>query len=152
MLDRLDRRILSLLQENGRMSNLELSEKVGLSPTPCLRRTKRLEEDGVIKGYTAILDEKACGLPLSVFVSIRLTQQNQEQIAEFEKAVASWNEVTECYLMTGSRDYLLHIFAEGIEGYERFLKQKMTRLKCIQSVETNFTMSTIKRRIGLPPL
>jgi Lrp/AsnC family leucine-responsive transcriptional regulator len=152
MLDRLDRRILSLLQESGRMSNLELSEKIGLSPTPCLRRTKRLEDDGIIKGYAAILDEKACGLPLSVFVSIRLTQQSQEQIAEFERAVASWNEVTECYLMTGSRDYLLHIFAEGVEGYERFLKQKVTRLKCIQSVETNFAMSTIKKRIGLPPL
>ena len=152
MLDRLDRQILSLLQENGRMTNLELSEKVGLSPTPCLRRVKRLEEEGVIRGYAAIVDQKAYGLPLSVFVSVRLSQQNEDQIKEFEKAVASWNEVTECHLMTGSRDYLLHIYADGIEGYERFLKQKMTRLKCIQSVETNFAMSTIKKRIGLPPL
>jgi Lrp/AsnC family transcriptional regulator, leucine-responsive regulatory protein len=152
MLDRLDRRILSLLQENGRMTNLELSEKVGLSPTPCLRRTKRLEEQGVILGYAAILDEKAYGLPFNAFVSIRLSQQAEEQITEFEKAVAGWDEVTECYLMTGSRDYLLHIFTDGIEGYERFLKQKVTRLKCIQSVETNFAMSTIKKRIGLPPL
>ncbi|MGZ5928390.1 MAG: Lrp/AsnC family transcriptional regulator, partial [Rhizomicrobium sp.] len=87
-----------------------------------------------------------------VFVSVRLNQQTQEQIDEFEKAVASWTEVTECYLMTGSRDYLLHVYVDGIEGYERFLKQKMTRLKCIQSVETNFAMSTIKKRIGLPPI
>ena len=110
MLDRLDRRILALLQENGRMTNLELSEKVGLSPTPCLRRIKRLEEQGVILGYAAILDEKAYGLPFNAFVSIRLSQQAEEQITEFEKAVASWDEVTECYLMTGSRDYLLHIY------------------------------------------
>ena len=152
MLDRQDRQILALLQENGRMTNLELSEKIGLSPTPCLRRVKRLEEEGVITGYAAIVDQKAYGLPLSVFVSVRLSQQNEEQIKEFEKAVAGWNEVTECHLMTGSRDYLLHIYADGIEGYERFLKQKMTRLKCIQSVETNFAMSTIKKRIGLPPI
>jgi len=152
VLDRLDRQILALLQDNGRMTNLELSEKIGLSPTPCLRRVKRLEEEGVILGYAAIIDQKAYGLPLSVFVSVRLNQQTQEQIDEFEKAVASWTEVTECYLMTGSRDYLLHVYVDGIEGYERFLKQKMTRLKCIQSVETNFAMSTIKKRIGLPPI
>lgn len=152
MLDRLDRLILTLLQDNGRMTNLELSEKIGLSPTPCLRRVKRLEEEGVIKGYAAIVDQKAYGLPLSVFVSIRLNQQSEEQIKEFEKAVQGWSEVTECHLMTGARDYLLHVYADGIEGYERFLKQKVTRLKCIQSVETNFAMSTIKKRIGLPPL
>ena len=134
------------------MTNVELAQRVGLTPPPCLRRVKRLEEEGVILGYAAIIDQKAYGLPLSVFVSIRLSQQAEEQIKEFEKAVASWNEVTECYLMTGSRDYLLHIYADGIEGYERFLKQKVTRLKCIQSVETNFAMSTIKKRIGLPPV
>jgi Lrp/AsnC family transcriptional regulator, leucine-responsive regulatory protein len=152
VLDRQDRQILALLQDNGRMTNLELSEKISLSPTPCLRRVKRLEEEGVILGYAAIIDQKAYGLPLSVFVSVRLSQQAEEQIKEFERAVAGWSEVTECYLMTGSRDYLLHVYADGIDGYERFLKQKMTRLKCIQSVETNFTMSTIKKRIGLPPL
>src|SRR5215469_12800202 len=96
MLDRLDRQILALLQENGRMTNLELSEKIGLSPTPCLRRVKRLEEDGVITGYAAIVDQKAYGLPLSVFVSVRLNQQNEDHIKEFEKAVAGWHEVTEC--------------------------------------------------------
>ena len=94
VLDRLDRQILSLLQDNGRMTNLELSEKIGLSPTPCLRRVKRLEEEGVIKGYAAIVDQKAYGLPLSVFVSIRLNQQSEEQIKEFEKAVQGWSEVT----------------------------------------------------------
>lgn len=152
MLDTTDRRMLMLLQENGRITNQELSEKVGLSPTPCLRRLKRLEESGVVQGYSAIVDPKAYGLPFSVFVSIRLSQQTQDNIAEFEKAVESWNEVAECYLMTGSQDYLLRVLTDGIEGYERFLKQKITRLKCIQSVESNFAMATIKKRVGLPPI
>ncbi len=152
MLDSIDRRILAVLQEDGRITNQELSEKVGLSPTPCLRRLKRLEETGVIKGYAAIVDPKAYGLPFSVFVSVRLSQQTQENISEFEKAVESWSEVTECYLMTGSQDYHLRVLTDGIEGYERFLKQKVTRLKCIQSVESNFALAIIKKRNGLPPL
>lgn len=152
MLDTTDRRMLALLQEDGRITNQELSQKIGLSPTPCLRRLKRLEETGVIQGYSAIVDPKAYGLPFSVFVSVRLIQQNQEHIAEFEKAVESWGEVAECYLMTGTQDYLLRVLTDGIDGYERFLKQKVTRLKCIQSVESNFAMATIKKRIGLPPL
>jgi len=150
MLDHIDRRILALLQDDGRMTNLELSEKVGLSPTPCLRRTKRLEDMGVIQGYAAIVDQKAYGLPLNVFVSVRLNQQVEDSIVAFEQAVAGWNEVTECYLLTGSQDYLLHVVTDGIEGYERFLKQKVTRLKCLQSVESNFAIGTIKKRIGLP--
>ena len=152
MLDSVDRRMLAVLQEDGRITNQDLSQKVGLSPTPCLRRLKRLEDTGVIQGYCATVDPKAYGLPFSVFVSVRLSQQTQEHIAEFEKAVEGWNEVTECYLMTGSQDYLLRVLTDGIEGYERFLKQKMTRLKCIQSVESNFALATVKKRIGLPPL
>ena len=152
MLDSTDRRMLALLQEDGRITNHDLSQRVGLSPTPCLRRLKRLEESGVIKGYSAIVDPKAYGLPFSVFVSVRLIQQNQDHITEFEKAVESWSEVAECYLMTGSQDYLLRVVTDGIEGYERFLKQKMTRLKCIQSVESNFALATIKKRSGLPPI
>jgi len=152
MLDSVDRRMLAILQRDGRITNQDLSERVGLSPTPCLRRLKRLEESGVITGYAALVDPKAYGLPFSVFVSVRLSQQTQEHIAEFEKAVESWDEVGECYLMTGSQDYLLRVVTDGIEGYERFLKQKMTRLKCVQSVESNFALATIKKRSGLPPL
>ena len=152
VLDSIDRRILAVLREDGRITNQDLSQRVGLSPTPCLRRLKRLEETGVIQGYTTVVDPKAYGLPFSVFVSVRLTQQNQEQISEFEKAVEGWSEVAECYLMTGSQDYLLRVVTDGIEGYERFLKQKATRLKCIQSVESNFALATIKKRSGLPPV
>lgn len=152
MLDAVDRRMLAVLQAEGRITNQELAERVGLSPTPCLRRLKRLEESGVITGYAAQVDPKAYGLPFSVFVSVRLLQQMRDQIAEFERAVESWEEVTECYLMTGSQDYLLRVQTDGIEGYERFLKQKVTQLRCIQSVQSNFALATIKRRTALPPV
>ncbi len=152
MLDAVDRRMLAVLQTDGRITNQELAERVGLSPTPCLRRLKRLEDSGVITGYSAQVDPKAYGLPFSVFVSVRLLQQMRDQIAEFERAVESWEEVTECYLMTGSQDYLLRVQTDGIEGYERFLKQKVTQLSCIQSVQSNFALATIKRRTALPPV
>lgn len=152
MLDAIDRRMLAVLQEDGRITNQELSERVGLSPTPCLRRLKRLEESGVIQSYSAIVDPKAYGLPFSVFVSVRLVQQTQENIAEFEKAVEGWSEVSECYLMTGTQDYLLRVLTDGIDGYDRFLKQKVTRLKCIHSIQSNFALATVKRKIGLPAL
>lgn len=152
MLDAVDRRMLAVLQAEGRITNQDLAERVGLSPTPCLRRLKRLEDSGVITGYAAQVDPKAYGLPFSVFVSVRLLQQMRDQIAEFERAVESWEEVTECYLMTGSQDYLLRVQTDGIEGYERFLKQKVTQLSCIQSVQSNFALATIKRRTALPPV
>lgn len=152
MLDTVDRRMLAVLQAEGRITNQDLAERVGLSPTPCLRRLKRLEDSGVITGYAAQVDPKAYGLPFSVFVSVRLLQQMRDQIAEFERAVESWEEVTECYLMTGSQDYLLRVQTDGIEGYERFLKQKVTQLSCIQSVQSNFALATIKRRTALPPV
>lgn len=152
MLDAVDRRMLAVLQAEGRITNQDLAERVGLSPTPCLRRLKRLEESGVITGYAAQVDPKAYGLPFSVFVSVRLLQQMRDLIAEFERAVESWEEVTECYLMTGSQDYLLRVQTDGIEGYERFLKQKVTQLSCIQSVQSNFALATIKRRTALPPV
>ena len=152
MLDAIDRRMLAVLQEDGRITNQELSEKVGLSPTPCLRRLKRLEDSGVIQSYSAIVDPKAYGLPFSVFVSVRLVQQTQENISEFEKAVEGWSEVSECYLMTGTQDDLLRVLTDGIDGYDRFLKQKVTRLKCIHSIQSNFALATVKRKIGLPAL
>ncbi|GFZ90685.1 hypothetical protein GCM10011497_20460 [Elstera cyanobacteriorum] len=152
MLDAVDRRMLAVLQAEGRITNQDLAERVGLSPTPCLRRLKRLEDSGVITGYAAQVDPKAYGLPFSVFVSVRLLQQMRDQITEFERAVESWEEVTECYLMTGSQDYLLRVQTDGIEGYERFLKQKVTQLRCIQSVQSNFALATIKRRTALPPV
>ncbi|MBV7257366.1 Lrp/AsnC family transcriptional regulator [Pacificimonas sp. WHA3] len=152
MLDRIDRKILGILQQDGRVTNQDLADKVGLSATPCLRRLRRLKAEGYICGYTAIVDQKLYGLPISVFVSVKLVQQADEYIDEFENAVMAWPEVMECYLVTGGRDYLMRVVTDGLESYERFIKKKITRLKGVGQVESCFSMNTIKREQQLPPI
>ncbi|MEJ8573244.1 Lrp/AsnC family transcriptional regulator [Microbaculum marinum] len=152
MIDRIDRKILRELQADGRMTNQALAEKVGLSPSPCLRRLKKLEDDGVIRGFTAIVDQEAYGLPINVFASIRLTRQSEEALAEFDAAVQKWDEVLDCFLMTGSRDYLLRVAVESLDAYERFLKSKLTRLGCVASIESSFALGVTKKTPVLPPI
>jgi Lrp/AsnC family leucine-responsive transcriptional regulator len=149
-LDALDRRILGCLQANGRMSLAELSAKVGLSPSPCLRRIRSLERSGVIARYVAVLDQRMVGLPVSVFVSIKLEKQKQDSLDRFAKAVERWPEVLECYLMTGSRDYWLRVVVPDLEAYERFVKQKLTRLEGIASIESSFALEQVKYTNLLP--
>ena len=149
-LDALDRKILSGLQVNGRMSLAELSDRVGLSPSPCLRRVRNLERSGVITRYVAVIDQRAVGLPVSVFVSIKLEKQKQESLDRFAKAVERWPEVLECYLMTGSRDYWLRVVVPDLEAYERFVKQKLTRLEGIASIESSFAREQVKYTNVLP--
>jgi Lrp/AsnC family transcriptional regulator, leucine-responsive regulatory protein len=149
-LDAIDRKILEALQANGRMSLAELSTKVGLSPSPCLRRVRSLERSGVIARYVAVLDQRRVGLPVSVFVSIKLEKQKQESLDRFAKAVERWPEVLECYLMTGSRDYWLRVVVPDLEAYERFVKQKLTRLEGIDSIESSFALEQVKYTNVLP--
>lgn len=149
-MDAVDRRIIRVLQRDGRITNQDLSEEVGLSPSPCLRRVRLLEAAGVIEGYAAVIDQVRYGLPVNVFVSVRLTRQNDEEIGRFESAILGWEEVMECFLMTGTRDYLMRVVVADLEGYERFLKTKLTRLACVASVESNFAMGVIKRSRALP--
>jgi Lrp/AsnC family transcriptional regulator, leucine-responsive regulatory protein len=149
-LDALDRKILESLQSNGRMTLAELSVKVGLSPSPCLRRVRHLERSGVIARYVAVLDQRRVGLPVSVFVSIKLERQKQESLDRFAKAVERWPEVLECYLMTGSRDYWLRVVVPDLETYERFVKQKLTRLEGIASIESSFALEQVKYTNVLP--
>jgi Lrp/AsnC family leucine-responsive transcriptional regulator len=149
-LDAIDRKILEALQDNGRMSLAELSAKVGLSPSPCLRRVRTLERSGVIARYVAVLDQRMVGLPVSVFVSIKLEKQKQESLDRFAKAVERWPEVLECYLMTGSRDYWLRVVVPDLEAYERFVKQKLTRLEGIASIESSFALEQVKYTNVLP--
>lgn len=144
--DDFDRRILSELQADGRLPNIELAERIGLSPSPCLRRVRRLEETGVIRGYTALVDPAAWGWTMTAIATIRLVQQNEDDIVMFEQAVRGWDEVLECHLVTGSRDYMLKVAARDLGEYERFIKEKIARLKCVASIETSFIMSTIKER------
>ncbi len=149
-LDALDRKILEHLQADGRMSVVNLAAKVALSPTPCLRRVRNLERDGVISRYVAVLDQRAVGLPVSVFVSIKLEKQKQESLDHFAKAISRWPEVLECYLMTGSRDYWLRVVVPDLEAYERFVKQKLTRVEGIASIESSFALEQVKYTNVLP--
>ncbi len=150
VLDEIDRKILTLLQQDSRLTLQEIADKVGLSPSPCHRRIRLLEERGIIAGYTATVDQRAVGLPVSVFVSIKLARQKEEDLQRFAKAVATWPEVLECYLMTGHRDYLLRVVVFDLAAYERFLKQKLTRVDGISSIESSFALDQIKYATALP--
>lgn len=149
-LDAIDRKILAILQQDGRTTMQQLADQVGLSLSPCHRRVKLLEAQGVISRYAAMVDQKAIGLHVSVFISIKLVRQKEEDLARFAKAISKWDEVLECYLMTGNRDYLLRVVAADLAAYETFLKTKLTRLDGIASIESSFALSQVKYSIALP--
>jgi len=150
VLDAIDRKIVTALQQDGRQSIAELAERVGLSPSPCHRRVGLLEAAGVIERYVAVINQRAVGLPVSVFVSIKLASQKEEELTAFARAIRDWPEVLECYLMTGPRDYLLRVVVEDLESYERFLKRKLTRLEGIASIESSFALEQVKYTNVLP--
>jgi Lrp/AsnC family leucine-responsive transcriptional regulator len=149
-LDKTDYRILNKLQNNARMSNTELADAVGLSPSPCLRRVKQLEADGVIKRYVGIVDPKAVGLPISIFVSVSLHSQQRTGLEEFEQRIQSYPEVMECYLMTGSADYLLRVVVPDLDSYERFLAEKLTRITGVANIQSSFALKQVVYRTELP--
>jgi Lrp/AsnC family leucine-responsive transcriptional regulator len=149
-LDAIDRKILSLLQADGRTTMAELAGKVGLSVSPCHRRVKLLEQRGIITRYIATVDQKSLGLHVSVFISIKLARQKEEDLNRFARAISKWDEVLECYLMTGNRDYLLRVVAADLSSYEAFLKNKLTRLDGIASIESSFALSQVKYSPALP--
>ena len=149
-LDAIDRKILGVLQMDSRITMQELAEKVGLSISPCHRRVKLLKQRGIITRYMALVDQKAVGLPVSVFISIKLVRQKEEDLTRFAKSISKWEEVLECYLMTGNRDYLLRVVAADLSSYEAFLKNKLTRLDGIASIESSFALSQVKYTIALP--
>jgi Lrp/AsnC family leucine-responsive transcriptional regulator len=149
-LDAIDAKILAQLQRDGRQTITELAGRVGLSPSPCLRRVKLLEERGVIAGYVAVVDQNAVGLSVNVFASIRLERQREEELERFNAAVAQWPEVMECYLMTGTRDYLMRIVVGSLGEYERFIKDKLSRLDGVASIESSFALSRVKHASAVP--
>lgn len=144
--DEMDRRILKELAGDARLANNELAERVGLSASACLRRLRRLEEAEIIQGYTALIDPAVNGWTMTALASIRLSRQHEDEIRMFENAVREWDEVLECHLVTGSRDYVLKVMSSGLDDYERFVKEKIARLKCVDTIETSFVMNTIKAR------
>ncbi|MGU3537909.1 Lrp/AsnC family transcriptional regulator [Methylobacterium sp. A54F] len=149
-IDAIDRRILAELQRDGRITIQELSARVGLSPSPALRRIRLLEEAGILRGYVALVDQAKVGLPISVFASVKLERQREEELDRFAEAVARWPEVVECYLMTGRHDYLVRVVVPDLAAYERFLKDKLTRLDGVGSIESSFALGQVKYTNALP--
>ncbi|MCH7935737.1 MAG: Lrp/AsnC family transcriptional regulator [Proteobacteria bacterium] len=149
-LDAIDRKILENLQNDARMRNVELAEKVGLSPSPCLRRVGNLEETGVIRGYATLVDAEAVGLPVSVFVSVTLEKQIEKALEKFEKEIRARPEVMECYLMTGDFDYLLRVVTSDLSAYERFLIEHLTRIPGVASIKSSFALKQVTYRTALP--
>lgn len=149
-LDMIDRRILAELQEDGRMTNQQLSEKVGLSPSPCLRRLKQLEADGVITRYVALVDPDQVDLEVTAFVRVRLDRQDDRHLSLFESAVTELPEVMECYLMTGDADYQLRVIVDSLHTFEDFLRHKLTRIEGVSQLTTSFALRPVVYRTGLP--
>lgn len=149
-LDRTDYKILHYLQNSGRISNSDLADAVGLSPSPCLRRVKALENAGIVKQYVALVDGKAVGLPISVIVNVSLHSQGRVSLMEFETKVAEYEEVLECYLMTGNFDYTLRVVAPDLDSYQRFLADKLTRIDGVANIQSSFTLKQVVYRTELP--
>ncbi len=149
-MDDIDRRILAILIEDGRIPIVELAEKVGLSPTPCRKRIANMEDEGVISRYGAIIDPERAGYPITAFVSVELETQQAEGLALFERRVMDFEEVVQGFLMTGSQDFLLRVVVEDLHAFERFLQDKLTRLPGVRSVRSRFALRQFVWRSRLP--
>jgi Lrp/AsnC family leucine-responsive transcriptional regulator len=150
-LDRYDRSILEVLQDDGRISNQELADRIGLSPSPCLRRVRALEEAGIIAGYRAMVDAKKLGLSLIAFVSISMDRHTPERFANFDAIVATLPEVLECSLITGrDADYQLKVIVRDMEAYQDLLLHKITRIEGVSGVHSSFVLRQVLERTALP--
>ncbi len=149
-LDHIDHKILRFLQENARMTNADLAEKVGLSPTPCLRRLRRLEAEGIIRGYHTEINREALGINVTVIILVKLEKEDDTTLREFEAAIKKRSEVIECYLVTGKFDYFLRVVVPSLAAYEAFLSETMLRMPNIATVESSFTLREVERKTILP--
>jgi len=149
-LDRIDRRIVDALQRDGRLANNELAAKVNLSPSPCLRRVRGLEEAGVIKGYAALVDPAKVGLHMLAYVTVKLEKKGQMPAEDFASAVNTWSEVTECYSMTGDMDYLLRVQVEDLDHFSRFIMGKLLKQSGVADVKSSFALQRVKETTVLP--
>jgi len=162
LLDKTDRKILAILQADGRLSNQEVAERVSLSPSPCLRRIKRLEEAGIIRQYVALLDPDKLGLGLMAYVNVRLEKyiepanisgarpSSVSPRGDFALSVANWPEVVACYAMTGEMDYLLRVYVKDMEHFSRFMMETLLRHPAVQDVKSSFALQSVKDTTALP--
>lgn len=166
-MDKTDRKILAILQEDGRLSNQEVAERVNLSPSPCLRRIKRLEQAGVIRQYVALLAPEKIGLGLLAYVNVRLEKHGTSQVsgsgrsgtavthsprADFSASVTHWPEVVACYAMTGEMDYLLRVHVEDMAHFSRFMMETLLRHPAVLDVKSSFALQRLKDTTALPLL
>ena len=150
-LDRIDKRILKLMQTNARISNLELAEQVGLSPTPCSRRVKRLEDSGLIAGHVTLLNPEALGLDLTAIIGISMDRHTPDRFEDFEKAITSMPEVIECSIVTGqAADFLLKVVVKDMHHYEKFLLGHLTRVAGVTGVHSSFVLRHLVKKTELP--
>src|SRR5438093_6625327 len=149
-LDEIDVKILRRLQDQARISNVELADQVGLSPAPCLRRVRALEQAGVVRRYVTLVDPAAVNLNVTVFVQITLDLQVEGRLEIFEQAIMRRPEVLECYLMTGDADYLLRVVVPDVSAYERFLRDALTRIESAAGIKSSFALKQVKYSTALP--
>jgi DNA-binding Lrp family transcriptional regulator len=149
-MDKTDRNIIRALQTNARMTNQELADTVNLSPSPCLRRVRALEHNGIIKSYTLEVDNEAFGLPVTVFVSVQLDKHTKEVVAHFESTIKDQEKVLECFVMTGRADYLLKVVVKDLHDYEDFVRHSLHSIGCIASIDTSFAYGVVKKTTLLP--
>ncbi len=149
-LDKIDRHILRVLQQQGRISNADLAERVSLSPTPCLRRVKRLEETGVIARYVAELDPKQLGLNVSAYVFVRLQRNSSVNAETFESKIGGLEQVEECSVLSGEYDYLVKVVAADLEQYEAFIKQRLAAIEQVDTINSTIVLKQVTSRHPLP--
>jgi Lrp/AsnC family leucine-responsive transcriptional regulator len=148
-MDKVDYKIASLLQQDGRLSNVELSDKIDLSPSPCLRRVKKLEEEGVITGYYAALDRQLIGLGMTIFVDVSLDNHRDEASLQFESAILAMDNVISCFVVSGASDYRLEVVVSDLLTYEAWLKT-LQRLPIVKDIQSNFAIRAVKTTAPLP--
>ena len=149
-LDAIDRRIVAELQADGRLTNVELADRVGLSPSPCLRRVKRLEQAGYIEGYRAALRRERVGLGFSVFIGVKIDGHANDRALAFQDAVTEMSEVISCHLVSGDSDYFLEVVVPDLEHYQKFLVDKLLELPIVREVRSNIALQTLKAGAPLP--
>jgi Lrp/AsnC family leucine-responsive transcriptional regulator len=149
-LDAIDRRILENLQRDGRLTNLELADRIGLSPTPCLRRVRRLEAEGYIHGYGARLDRRKLGLALTAFVAVNIERHSEQQASQARKAIAALPEVISCYITSGEHDFLLQVVVPDLEAFRDFTMERLLKIAGIKDIRTSFAYDVVKENASLP--
>ena len=149
-MDKTDIKILEFIQNDARISIVDLAERVNLTPTPCARRVQNLEKAGLITGYVGLLNQQKLGLSVNAFVELRLVREQADEVNDFEAKIADYPEIMECYALSGGHDYLLRVVAPDLESYHQFLREKLLTIRAVDTVQTSFALDRVVYRTSLP--